>query len=121
MARAISCIRSVPAGLRSNQIVSPAPYATPIPAQISANSTAWSLKKFTSLLFPHKVGADRVGTRSPVATAREPIRSEAALGRGSRSLGVRELHVRDQLLEVAHHLVRHRFLQHRHQCPQRLD
>src|SRR5260221_13430466 len=109
MARAISCMRSVPAGLRSNQIVSPAPYATPTRAQISANSTAWSLKKFTSLLFPHKVGADQVGAREPVATAREPIRSGTALGRGS--LGVRELHVRDELLEVAHHLVRHRLLQ----------
>ena len=49
--REISRIRSLPVGLRSSQIVSPMPYATPTPAQTSANSTAWSLKKFTPLPF----------------------------------------------------------------------
>jgi hypothetical protein len=45
MARAISCIRSLPTGWRSSQNVSPMPYAIAMNEQTSAKSTAWSLKK----------------------------------------------------------------------------
>src|SRR5213078_1910424 len=46
MACAISRMRSLPAGWRSSQKVSPIPYAIATNAQTRAKRTAWSLKKF---------------------------------------------------------------------------
>src|ERR687885_195269 len=83
------------------------------PAQTSANSTAWSLKKLPtiSVLPPYKVSAE-CPRRGQVS-----ITSGLSLG----GVGVRELQVRRDLLEVAHELVRDRALEHRHEHPERLD
>src|SRR5439155_15618971 len=48
-ARAISRIRSFPSGWRSSQTVRPTPYPIATPAQTSANSTGWSLKKLPTI------------------------------------------------------------------------
>ncbi len=75
-ARWISRIRSFPDGLPSTHTVSPIPDAIATPAQISANSTACSLKKLATITqfpltksAPSPLGAARFLSQSPGARA----------------------------------------------------
>src|SRR6266545_7283052 len=83
-ARAISRMRSLPAGWLSSQYVRPMPYAIATPAHTSANKTGWSLKKSIASC-SHKVGTDGAcGKQSPAhkLAEREANEKEA---RGAQS------------------------------------
>src|SRR3954454_1437971 len=111
-ARAISRMRSLPSGCASSQTVRPIPYATATAAQMSANSTAWSLKKLPTISVPTPSQGQR-----RVAPARAGFYHMQLL----RCVGVGQLQIRGHLLEVAQEFVGHRPFQHRQQRPEPLD
>src|SRR5256885_1430506 len=88
------------------------PKATAIPAQTSANSTAWSLKKLPTISVPTPSQGQR-----RVSPARAGFYPMGLL----RRFGVSKLEVGRDLLEIAHELVGHIALEHRQQRSQRLD
>src|SRR3954471_6537910 len=111
-ARAISRMRSLPSGCASSQTVRPIPYATATAAQMSANSTAWSLKKLPTISVPTPLQGQR-----RVSPARAGFYHMQLL----RCVGVGELEIGRDLLEIADELFRSRPLEHRQKRPQRLD
>src|SRR5512133_950570 len=84
-------MRSLPSGCRSNQTVSPIPYAIATPAQTSANRTAWSLKKLPTISVPtpsqgQRRGVPGAGRFLSHAARRRPARPEGARrARGARA------------------------------------
>src|SRR4051795_1027002 len=111
-AREISRMRSFPAGCRISQTVKPIPYAIAIAEQISANSTAWSLKKLATISVSYPL------TRSAPSV---PGAGRFLSHGGVRGVSVGQLEVRRDLLEIADELLRRGPLQHRQERFERLD
>src|SRR5438067_11623249 len=99
-------MRSLPVGWPSSQTVRTTPYPTAIAAQTSAKSTAWSLKKLATISVPTPSQGQR-----RVSPARAGFYHMGLL----RRVGVSELEVGRDLLEITHELVGHIALEHRQQ------
>src|SRR5438128_7367297 len=82
------------------------------PAQTSANSTAWSLKKLPTISVPTPSQGQR-----RVSPARAGFYHMGLL----RRVGVGELEIGRDLLEITHELVAHGAFEHRQQRTHGLD
>src|SRR5262249_25949524 len=97
------------------------------PEQTRANSTAWSLKKSTTLPFHSQSRHRTASAGQSLSHKRESVSdrkgcSPGCLFRGrSGGLRVGELHVRDPLLEVAGEIGRNGVRQRRDERPQGVD
>src|SRR6476646_3042233 len=78
------------------------PYTTATPEQMSANSTAWSLKKSTGSFPPlQSQRENRLARRDFVSQAPWSLTDERARLLAGWNLRVRELHVRGHLIQIA--------------------
>src|SRR2546421_12596165 len=105
-------MRSLPVGWPSSQTVRTTPYPTAIAAQTSAKSTAWSLKKLPTISVPTPSQGQR-----RVSPARAGFYHMGLL----RRVGVGQLEIGRDLLEITHQLVGNAAFQYGQQRPQSLD
>src|SRR3990170_6989390 len=106
-ARAISCIRSFPAGCLSSHHVKYSPYKTATAAHASANPTAWSTKKSMILRSPahHKVSAESPRRGRLCITSRHVARGPPARSAGAACLSGQGSAVVEPVLQLGN---RHR-------------
>src|SRR5881227_2776302 len=109
-------MRSLPAGRPRSQTVSAMPYPTAMAEQMSANSTAWSLKKLPTITPTPSQSWRQSAWRD--ASFYHKVPDEASVARG---FGKGELEVRRDLAKVADHVLRDRALENGQQRAEGVD